>query len=785
MKHVLHTKSPKKEGKMLSEIFTAEGFNISLNVLNIGANPYSQQAVDGKIDKILTSYPDSIVTCFDIDESACENLNRISNRNVCYYPCALGFGREKRTLYQTKHPMCSSLYEPNDAFNTMFQGLGVARLERVDEIDTMPLDEFAAIHNAGPFDFLKIDVQGAELEVFMGGEKALQNIVAIATEVEFVPLYKEQPLFGDISRYLYKRRFLFHKFLNLQGRSFKPLLYRNNPYFPSSHLWADAVFVKNYEEMEKLSSEQILKMAALLDIYQSQDLACLLLQHFDRNENANLSEQYIHYLESQQNGWTRDPEAKRLYRKVDRSSAKTTEEPDKNRFACEKPISLGDVLRNKARQSATSVLHQGNNPPGKVSIDEAILEAERIYASGEMQKASSKIHNAVERVIAGDVPQTVSLDFQSRWKTCNLVGVLFKLWMRVNIFSTFLSRKKAIKLLKIWVSEEKSSFEANYTYGLCCALIDVVRHQTIRPATRSILERARQISDDPRIRTILDTVDEQRSSEVKVPYDNGSIHVYPDLRNISTYTLLEQGDWFEEDMILFRRLVRPGYKVLDVGANIGVYATSAARRVGENGFVCAIEPCAGTFRFLKKNVGVFPNVKCIHAAVSDKPGVGFLQKGNDPEYNQVVSGGNQERGEKVVLTTIDQAAIMNGVERFDIIKIDVEGHEESALEGAVRTIHKHAPVIFYEIKEIANINLRMIKLFRKLGYESYYYNALEDCLVHYRDGDKLNPKTLNMVAIKPEKIHLVGESVKIIQNGQGVKTPTFVHHVETQNVANY
>ena len=51
--------------------------------------------------------------------------------------------------------------------------------------------------------FLSLDTQGSELEILKGGEATVSDhVVAIMTEVEFVPIYQDQPLLGDIVGYL-------------------------------------------------------------------------------------------------------------------------------------------------------------------------------------------------------------------------------------------------------------------------------------------------------------------------------------------------------------------------------------------------------------------------------------------------------------------------------------------------------------------------------------------------------------------------------------------------------
>ena len=76
---------------------------------------------------------------------------------------------------------------------------------------------------------------------------------------------------------------------------------------------------------------------------------------------------------------------------------------------------------------------------------------------------------------------------------------------------------------------------------------------------------------------------------------DGTFVVVPEsLDLITPYVLLEQQDWFEEEIKFVRRLLRPGMQVIDIGANYGVYALSMARAVGTSGHVWAFEPASGT-----------------------------------------------------------------------------------------------------------------------------------------------------------------------------------------------
>ena len=86
--------------------------------------------------------------------------------------------------------------------------------------------------------------QGYELEIMRHGTATLANTLVIECETEFVPLYKDQPLFGDVQCFLRDQGFMLHKLIDVAGRPFRPFN-PPNPYQPMSQLlWADAIFVR-------------------------------------------------------------------------------------------------------------------------------------------------------------------------------------------------------------------------------------------------------------------------------------------------------------------------------------------------------------------------------------------------------------------------------------------------------------------------------------------------------------------------------------------------------------
>jgi hypothetical protein len=131
--------------------------------------------------------------------------------------------------------------------------------------------------------------------VFRAASKALKSALVIITEVEFIPLYQDQPLFGDVDRYLRSQGFQLHTFLGMGQRFFKPF---QSPSKPGAgfrqFLWSDAVFVKDFMHFDRLAEEKLLKLALILSgVLGSHDLAALALAEYDRRNGTGYGEVYV------------------------------------------------------------------------------------------------------------------------------------------------------------------------------------------------------------------------------------------------------------------------------------------------------------------------------------------------------------------------------------------------------------------------------------------------------------------------------------------------------------
>jgi hypothetical protein len=138
-------------------------------------------------------------------------------------------------------------------------------------------------------DFLKIDVQGAELKVLHGAPRLAATALVMEIEVEFVQLYQGQPLFADVDIYMRSQGFQLHALPHGTQYYYAPVIDHDQPLAGLNQLiWSDAIYIPNFETVAALPRARRLKMAALLhDFYGSWDLVLHILQiGLDRGDPA-------------------------------------------------------------------------------------------------------------------------------------------------------------------------------------------------------------------------------------------------------------------------------------------------------------------------------------------------------------------------------------------------------------------------------------------------------------------------------------------------------------------
>ncbi len=277
--------------KLVGDLVRQYAPELSFTMCEIGARQIAGQ--QEPFYALLELFPESKLIGFEVDAESCKELNKTAPPYICYYPTAIGGLNGEQTLYETLGPECSSLYKPNDALLNKYNALEQVAVKAEHKLLVSTLDSFIEENNIGSIDFIKIDIQGAELDAFKGGVNALKDTVFIVSEVEFIPLYENQPLFGDVCKFLSSEGLMFHKFLGLAGRSIKPVILQNNINFGTQHMWSDAVYIKDIEKLNKVPPDSLLKLALLATLYGSPDVTYHCFELYDELKKTNLLQDFI------------------------------------------------------------------------------------------------------------------------------------------------------------------------------------------------------------------------------------------------------------------------------------------------------------------------------------------------------------------------------------------------------------------------------------------------------------------------------------------------------------
>jgi FkbM family methyltransferase len=229
-------------------------------------------------------------------EAECAKLIERAGDGMTFLPLAIGDGGPQR-LHVTNTGMTSSLLEPNlDTMGMFHQLAELCLVEQIQPLATVRLDDIDAARDA---DFLKLDIQGAELSVLQHATQTLAGVSVVQTEVEFVEIYRDQPLFADVDSFLRAQGFSFHKFSYLAGRPYRSTPKADKSAFTGSQtLWGDAIYVRDLRYLADISILQLRKLAYIASaFYGSQDLAQRVLAEIDQRQATSLSQEFPQWLQ--------------------------------------------------------------------------------------------------------------------------------------------------------------------------------------------------------------------------------------------------------------------------------------------------------------------------------------------------------------------------------------------------------------------------------------------------------------------------------------------------------
>lgn len=195
---------------------------------------------------------------------------------------------------------------------------------------------------------------------------------------------------------------------------------------------------------------------------------------------------------------------------------------------------------------------------------------------------------------------------------------------------------------------------------------------------------------------------------------------YNDIATVVDF-ILEQYSYKQGNTIV---QAEKGDCVLDVGGCWGDTALYFAHKVGAKGKVFSFEFIPNNIKLHNINTSFNPDLrKIIHLItnpVSDKSNETIYYKDNGPSSVIRLNPFTEQTG-SVKTISIDDFIENNNIEKVDFIKMDIEGAEPVALQGAIRTIKKFKPklaiAIYHSLEDLTNIPKWILEL--NLDYEIF------------------------------------------------------------------
>jgi FkbM family methyltransferase len=221
---------------------------------------------------------DLVHVLYEADE-VCARAMMAENKADNYYvlPYCLGKENSDGRIFITKNPYASSNFEPDPAYYPYYCEVHLSgevegvmlnnavydvvygndfSVAETRDVRIRALDDIIARKEAPAGlvpDFLSLDTQGSELNILAGGERTFHNhCLALATEIEFHPMYKNQALFAEIFNFALKHGFHFVGFTYLQEISPRrlPLGARAKGVLA----FGDALFFRNIESVRSIAT---------------------------------------------------------------------------------------------------------------------------------------------------------------------------------------------------------------------------------------------------------------------------------------------------------------------------------------------------------------------------------------------------------------------------------------------------------------------------------------------------------------------------------------------------
>lgn len=235
-----------------------------------------------------------------------------------------------------------------------------------------------------------------------------------------------------------------------------------------------------------------------------------------------------------------------------------------------------------------------------------------------------------------------------------------------------------------------------------------------------------------------------------------------DLRDRVQQLIYFFGSYEPVEVSLLLSLVNAGDVVVDAGANIGFFTFMLAKKVGSGGQVHSFEPVVETNKQLCRHHmlnGSLSQIKINSLALWNKSEVLTFSIRPSNKYNcggfSAAPSIEPLRTERCEAISFVEYFQKNSLTRLDAIKMDIEGAELFALQGALPLIERFRPVICLEISQIACQRFdygqdQLWNFFKPLGYKIYKVGSTHSLSGWVDDFSTVNER--NVLLIPPNKL---------------------------------
>lgn len=221
----------------------------------------------------LHAFPDSQYIGFEADAEEAARVQAKLKNGRKIFPVAVGRMNKMLPFYITKNPACSSFLEPNPSFFGQFIDMAEdIEVRSVIKLPVVALDEYLPQKGIHSIDFIELDTQGSELDILTGAEQFLKNtVLGLRVEVEFSPIYKDQPLFSDVDAFARSCGFVL---FNLSRHHYRRGSAPRTLVTKGQLVYGHACYMKDYRLLSGPDAWlQILKLTMVADYFGAFDYA--------------------------------------------------------------------------------------------------------------------------------------------------------------------------------------------------------------------------------------------------------------------------------------------------------------------------------------------------------------------------------------------------------------------------------------------------------------------------------------------------------------------------------